>query len=593
MPKKNKTHIEERLQDLHALKEVYNLQTKAKDWKKKANMKEVVAPDENDFRTQTSVVVKMQKDADLLSAIPEYHFKPLNKKGRGNRKIVRYSWDYHWLISNTDKAISDVVQSSTTFGTWILYEGIKHEFKKEKVPTMNKEWLVDFKEKEYLKYSGVESKKIPFENFFINGNDIENSTEACVISYFDKEDYCNVKELDPNYTNISEVRKSEMATPWVDGTSWEQFSETTLDNTVMQIEYYNIAKDEYIVEANGIEVRNTPSPHPHKELPFALYIWDKAEDRIWGMGIFELLEQEERYKNELRTLLVRWVKFSIGIILKDKSADIEEDELMTGLGEVYEADDIDGIRQYNFNVPIRDISDTEVRVDNDIIAKSGIDFKSLYLAPSETATRTQNKTLSSKKRINKNIKDNAYSFFKRLAYLRMSNIQFLHSIKDMEIPIEGWSIDSEWVFQKDETGWTWSAIITKQLIAGDFLVLPITETMLWDSKIRRREDAKEYASLVSPIVNDDGSRVVKGWPLAKLLTEEFGYDFEDLTEATSMSRDPKQMLEDFKMQTKWTKWTQADPNFVGVDQRSWKASNVPTLSGRSSAQRNTLPLWEE
>jgi hypothetical protein len=84
-----------------------------------------------------------------------------------------------------------------------------------------------------------------------------------------------------------------------------------VDNTVIELEYWNVAKDEYIVEANGIEVKNTPNPYPHKMLPFSLYLDNKADDRIWGIGEFELLEQEERYKNKMRTLLVRGVQSAI------------------------------------------------------------------------------------------------------------------------------------------------------------------------------------------------------------------------------------------------------------------------------------------
>jgi len=55
----------------------------------------------------------------------------------------------------------------------------------------------------------------------------------------------------------------------------------------------------------------------------------------------------------------------------------------------------------------------------------------------ESATKTAGKSVSSKKRINDNIKDNAYNFFRRMAYLRLKNIQFLHTMKVREIPIKG------------------------------------------------------------------------------------------------------------------------------------------------------------
>ena len=117
-----KTYIQERIRNLYALKELYSLQSKAYNWMQKANMKEVTAPSSNDYRTQISATVKMKKDADLLSAQPEWSFIPTDASARTNRKIARYAWDYHWLISNTDEAICDVVQSSTTYGTGVMFD---------------------------------------------------------------------------------------------------------------------------------------------------------------------------------------------------------------------------------------------------------------------------------------------------------------------------------------------------------------------------------------------------------------------------------------------------------------------------------------
>ena len=64
--KKDKTKIEQKLLNLKSLKDTYNLSALGEQWKKKANMKEINTPiDENDFRTQLSSTIKRQKDAEL------------------------------------------------------------------------------------------------------------------------------------------------------------------------------------------------------------------------------------------------------------------------------------------------------------------------------------------------------------------------------------------------------------------------------------------------------------------------------------------------------------------------------------------------
>jgi hypothetical protein len=55
------------------------------------------------------------------------------------------------------------------------------------------------------------------------------------------------------------------------------------EDIVTEIKYYNVALDEYIILANGVEVLRSPLPYKHKELPFGLFYDYKVDDRIWGM----------------------------------------------------------------------------------------------------------------------------------------------------------------------------------------------------------------------------------------------------------------------------------------------------------------------
>ena len=107
--------VEDRLIALKSLKDKYNLSNRAREWKNKANMVEVITPDENDFRTQVSSTVKRQKDAELSANMPEYSFIPRDDNAEANRKIVRESWKYHWLESNTDKTINQIISQATTY----------------------------------------------------------------------------------------------------------------------------------------------------------------------------------------------------------------------------------------------------------------------------------------------------------------------------------------------------------------------------------------------------------------------------------------------------------------------------------------------
>lgn len=574
------SYVETRLLSLFSIKNRDWLQDKSLIWNNKANAREGTEPDDNDFRTQIWLTVKLQKDAELLASMPEWTFVPLDGEWRRNRKIIQHIWKYWWLTDNTDKKISDAVQSSTTYGTWFIYEWIKHLYKKTKVPKIKDEdWMrkIEFEDEDRLFYSWIYSELIPFQNVFINWTDIYNSTEAAIVTYYDKDDYINSKELDPNYKNLSNIWPITNNTYSLYNLIWNDFDWVDLDKTVLEIKYYNSAKDEFIVLANWIEVRSSPIPYPHKQIPLVPYIDNKSIERLYWIWEFELTEEEEKYKNELRTLLIKGTKYAIWFILKDSNADIEADDLSAGIWEIYETTDLNGVKQITFNVPIQAISEAESKIDNDIIAKTWVDFRSQGLTWGETATKTASKAQSSRKRINKNIKDNAFSFFRRLAELRMANIQFIHSVWTIEIPIEWGSITAEWVFEPEEWGGYGSAVIWGNFIQGQYSVLPIVETLLWDNKERRRSDAIQYSQLVWNIASEDWKKVIKWEQIARLITEEFNYDFERLTEATEVAKSPDNILKELKKQASWTAWTIADENYVPPEQRR-QNTQVPTLS---------------
>ena len=213
-------------------------------------------------------------------------------------------------------------------------------------------------------------------------------------------------------------------------------------------------------------------------------------------------------------------------MLKDASSDLETDTLQFWIQEVFETNDLDWITHYAPNVPVWAIAELEAKIDNDIIAKSWIDFKWLQLSPDETAEKTRTKNASSRKRINKNLKDNAYNFYRRLWELRIKNIQQIHSYKEKRIPIEWWSINNKWIFISDEAWWYGSALIWANFVKWDLLVMPIIETMIWDNDQRRKDNLSIFMQLTWWLAWDDWKPVVKWTQFLKLACDEYWYDYE-------------------------------------------------------------------
>ena len=582
--KTEKHEVEERLIILKSIKNKDGLVDAQKIWKENNKARRVLerSHDKSDYMTNIGFTVKTAKDAELLAWVQEYKFIPLDEEARTNINPVKLNWKYWWLMAKTDKALSKVIPEATAFWTWVWYEAIKTIRKKIKEPIRSKDGGITYKEKIVVDYDGIWNEYIPWENFFIDGNDIDNSNEVVWIKYWDRNEFLKEHELNPDYKNLSSIPLGKQYTvvDWEVDNKYDQDNE----NIITEMRYYNKSNDQMIILANGAEVLNSPIPFTHKELPFCLFYDYEVLDRIWGMGEYELLAEDIEYRDALRSLSIDVIKAQMGTTMIDESVDIDQSTFELWTNTYTKVSDLDWVKFYSPNVSTNSIDNAELKVDNDIIAKSGIDFKAQQLSPQETATRTAAKTESGKKKINLNLKINGYSFFGRLARLRMANIQLLHSIGSKEIFVEGQDVDSNWVTSPLNGGY-WSFTIKPWMVKGNFNIVPITESILGISEERDLEHILRYAEVAGNIVDSNGQPVVQGDKLVKAITERFGLDFDSLTSASQQQKSPEQIVNELKSEDRGTSLAPNDPNspgYIPPAQRSGATNAVPTSWGRAA-----------
>lgn len=478
--------------------------------------------------------------------------------------------------------LSKVIPEATAFWTWIVYEATKTIRKKIKEPTRHSDGSITYKEKIITEYDGIWTEQIPWENFFIDGTDIDNSNEVVWIKYWDRNEFLKEHELHPDYKNLNQVPLGKWFTV-VEGEVDNKYNQDN-ENIITEMRYYNKSNDQMIVLANGKEVLNTPIPFTHKELPFCLFYDYEVIDRIWGMGEYELLAEDIEYRDALRSLSIDVIKAQMGVTLINEDNDINENTFELWTNSFTRVDDINGLKWFSPSINTASIDNAELKVDNDIIAKTGIDFKAQQLSPQETATRTEAKTESWKKKINLNLKINGYSFFERLARLRMANIQLLHSTGSKEIFVEGQDIDSNGVSTPLNGGY-WSFTVKPWMVKGHFNIVPITESILGISEEREKAQFLEYAQVVGNFNDSSGQPVIKWDKLARAVTEKFGFDFDMLSSASTQQKSPEQIINELKAQDKGTSINPNDPNspdFIPAEQRSWAKLAVPTISGQAA-----------
>lgn len=579
-----KHEVEDRLVILKSIKNKDWLVDAQKIWRENNKARRVVKRphDKSDYMTNIGFTVKTAKDAELLAGLQEYSFIPLDAEARTNVAPVKLNWKYWWLMSRTDKMLSKVIPEATAFWTWIVYEATKTIRKKIKEPTRHSDGSITYKEKIITEYDGIWTEQIPWENFFIDGTDIDNSNEVVWIKYWDRNEFLKEHELHPDYKNLNQVPLGKWFTV-VEGEVDNKYNQDN-ENIITEMRYYNKSNDQMIVLANGKEVLNTPIPFTHKELPFCLFYDYEVIDRIWGMGEYELLAEDIEYRDALRSLSIDVIKAQMGVTLINEDNDINENTFELWTNSFTRVDDINGLKWFSPSINTASIDNAELKVDNDIIAKTGIDFKAQQLSPQETATRTEAKTESWKKKINLNLKINGYSFFERLARLRMANIQLLHSTGSKEIFVEGQDIDSNGVSTPLNGGY-WSFTVKPWMVKGHFNIVPITESILGISEEREKAQFLEYAQVVGNFNDSSGQPVIKWDKLARAVTEKFGFDFDMLSSASTQQKSPEQIINELKAQDKGTSINPNDPNspdFIPAEQRSWAKLAVPTISGQAA-----------
>jgi len=577
-----KHFVETRLERLNRIKSEDWLVEKQKEWKIK-NKVQRTSPqlqDRSDYKTDLAFTVKTTKDAELLAWMPEYNFIPLDGESRKKVKILKHIWKYWWLVSKTDRVLSKVIPSATAYWTWVMYEWLKTIYKKIKEPSYDDEWKITFKEKTVVDYSWVYSEYIPFENFFADWVDIDSANEVIWIKYWDRTDFINEHELNPLYSNLNDIPSSKEYTlvQWVDDPKHDM--ET--DEVITEIRYYNKSKDMFIILANGVEVYNTPIPFSHKELPFCIFVDYEVDWRFYWMWEYELLEEDEEFADALRSLDLDVVLAQMWTVLVEEDLDMDEAQFEYWTNTFVRVDDVNRVKHFSPNISSNWISNAQQKLDDTVVSKTWVNHRAQTLDPSETATKTAAKSQAARKRINLNLKINWYYFFERLARLRLANLKLFHSKWKKEIFIEGWDINKDWIFTP-VNWWYGSFTITPEFLEGEYSIIPITESILWSSEERNKQNFLEFVQVMAPIAWADWKPVIKWEKIVEQWADIWWFDLDKLTSSVSAEKSADQLVSDAMKENRWVSTDSTEPtspDYIPPEQRSWAAAKWLSWSAK-------------
>lgn len=495
---------EERLQYLNWIKKP--LIVKQKEWKENYvwNNTKPTDPNKSSFDTNIAFSVINAKAAELVNWIQEYNFIPLDWEARKAVKIIKNVWDYEWITSKTDREIMKAIFSALKYGNGFLYEGTRKIEREINVPK-----IVDGKvtsdPKTITEYDGIYCEYIPWENLYHDWYDIETANEVVWLKVWDRKKWDNTFCTNPNYTyTLSDIPQGQyyyLSAEWT-----TEFNALNEENLVTELRYYNKSEDRLVVVVNWVVVRDCIIPYQHKDLPFCSFSNYSLEDRTYDAWEYEMLENEIKYKDALRALNIDVIKAQFWFTTIDPDAEFDEATLEIGTNKFARIAKED-ISHFSPNINAASVTNAEQQIDNDIIIKTWIDFRSQILGANETATKTAAKTQSARKRINLLLKQNAYNFFARLAKLRLSNIKFEYKHKEHSIPVKGQSMSRDWKITNIKNGYgTFS--IAPDLIKWEFNILPITESILGISEEREKTELLEFGQIFGNLVWEDWTPIM-------------------------------------------------------------------------------------
>ncbi len=598
--KEVKSYVDGRLVLLHSLKQhKYPTYWGIKSKYKMQNLPLLTEGGYTDYSMNTQFAIVNTKAAEVLNNTPRYDFIALDAEARRYKRLRELFWDYVWLTSKTDKAIYAIVFDALKYGVGFGKETYVCEERRVKMPKIEEEdgeEKIVFEEVVIEEYEGCRLTYIPWSNVWVNGRDIEETTEAVIITYYDRAKFFEVYGRNPNYSNISESSIPVGKYYYVgdnthglviDGNStttsiWQNGVEN--NNIVSVLEYYNKYRDEYVILANGewINPYNNeimPNPNASKEIPLVVYTDIYIEDDIYALGEFEITNKSCALKDETRSLSIETVKAQGGIITIDPASEFDDSIMEFGIRK-YARVEKDAFGFFAPSINTNTLQYVESKADEDIIIESGIDFRSQLLNPNETATKTQGRINASLKRISLGVKYNAYTFYERLARLRMANMEF-YKEKPIEIQTKNISIDEEGNVEYHNSGYGLFTMMPEYFAWKLSMVVAI-DSMVGNTTAENKQKWLETAQLLMNMVDPDTGKPM--YHPSKIVESGRGIideviDLDKLSEKMVTTQNAESMLAELDSQAGVAGSPTApteDANYVPPAQRSWAPIMLPS-----------------
>lgn len=494
----------------------------------------------------------MNKHAEEIQTQPQVKIEAVEAGDMGKEEFVHEAWDSAWNVDNTDETLAEAYIERDILGTVVVketYEVRVRTVKERVVGQGGDDEKSVYQDKVIVDYDDVKSRVVSLENFAWDetAKDIDDARDC--VEWFDMSLDNIMQEFSSKkiYKNLDKILAGVHEINKIDNKEDRDVGDDKKDMVTIY-EYWNKMEDRYIVIANNVVIRDTPIPYDHKELPYAIAYAYKKKKSKYGRGVIELCEPFIDLRNSLRNMGTDGVKRRTEptIFIDESVVFLDDDEYWGGPKRVQNAG---GIKEFVIPDTSKAVYDLNAQNDEDIITTTGIDFKSVLSAPSETATKTAVKKENQLKMVSQGIKMLERTFFRRWFNLRLSNLQQFYSQERLDfilnenpknktgieqvnayktIRVKGKKID----YKKNKLTIKKTArdtlfTMNPEVIRGQFDIRVVSASSLFVSQELKRAkslESLEVLAKIIPLLQAQGAEVPDLTEIIKELVVSLGWD---------------------------------------------------------------------
>lgn len=281
--------------------------------------------------------------------------------------------------------------------------------------------------------------------------------------------------------------------------------------------------------------------------------------------------------DDTRSMLMNVAEKSLGLMCVDKSAgDIDMSTIKFGLNATASVNKED-VFFIQPQIQTSGLQALLASADNDLIDETGNDFRNLRLDSSETATLTDSKKESTRDIVNLTFKFNAFSFFTKLAKLRLANIRMWYKDQDVNIPSYGESTEKDGTtyYQGQTYGVT---KIDKSIFDMDIGFMIRMDSLVGNTTEREKQNYLQEFQLINSVKNPSTWQIDELSKKLLIAGKRFlKTDVDAIIGDTPSSKSP----EDIAREITWEKQVMgnemgSNPNYIPPEQRSTRQSFMPS-----------------